>query len=274
MSFRVAAAAVFVFFIEALVPINTASASDSTFDNGNELANDFNQNDGGSPPTPYVQSATGGVTGGSVLGYLPPSYGVSYTATAVYTPSTYNLSTPGASVSVSMDFFFDGQLTPLAPGANAVRSFRLGILDASTSAFETFPNASAYIDGEYSFTTSQLDLVVRNETNSLISSIEIGAPVSLNANDWYQLNATFTNEGNNQLLYNESFFDLGSSGRANPLLLSTGSWSWENDPMTSLDAAYAGFSVLADGGFSQADNFGVPSTPLPATLPLFATGLA
>jgi len=43
--------------------------------------------------------------------------------------------------------------------------------------------------------------------------------------------------------------------------------------MTALNSVYAGFSALADGGIPRADNFGIPETPLPATLPLFATGL-
>ena len=70
--------------------VNIANATDITFDNygsatNNDLANDFNQT-GTIAPSPYVQSPTGGITGGAVVGYT----GSEYMATAVYTPSTFN----------------------------------------------------------------------------------------------------------------------------------------------------------------------------------------
>jgi len=250
------------------------AASVITFDNyvsatDNELVNFFNQT-GAFASTPYTQSPTGGIVGGSVVGYS----GSEYRATAVYTPSSFNFSSPGATVSESLDVFFNGQLTPLAPGANAVRSFRLGLLDAKTSAFETVGNASAYIDGLYSLTDSKMILVVRNNTGSVLVTGG-GSEVALSTDHWFRLNATFTNQGSNQILYAASFFDLGVDGNSSAALLATFSASFENDALTSVGEAYAGFSALADGGIAQADNFGIPTaeTPLPATLPLFATGL-
>ena len=269
---RVGAAAIGgVLAVVLVTAAQQSNAGTIAFDNfvtptDNELANDFNQT--GAAPTPYVQSSTGGITGGSVTGYS----GTEYRATAVYTPSSFNFSSAGATVSESLDVFFNGQLTPLAPGANAVRSFRVGILDAHTSAFETVGNASAYIEGLYSLTDSKIILVVRNNTGSVLNSIGV-SEVTLNTDHWFRLNATFTNQGNNQILYTGSFFDLGVDGNSSAALLTTLSFSFENDPMTSVDNAYAGFSALADGGIARADNFVIPQTPLPAALPLFATGL-
>ena len=238
----------------AVLTVESANATVVTFDNyvsptDNDLTNDFNQT-GTLAPLPYVQSPTGGIVGGSVVGYT----GSEYRATAVYTPSTFNLSSPGATVSESIDVYFNGQLTPLAPGANAVRSFRLGLLDANTSAFETVGNASAYIEGLYSLTDNKMSLVVRNDTGSELDSIG-GSEFALNTDHWFQLDATFTNQGNDQILYTGSFFDLGVDGNSSAVLLSTFSFSFENDPMTSVDNAYAGFSALADGGIAQVDNF-------------------
>jgi hypothetical protein len=49
--------------------------------------------------------------------------GQNYLATAVYkTSAPFDV---GDTVSLSMDFYYDAEFTPLAPGANAVRSFRL-----------------------------------------------------------------------------------------------------------------------------------------------------
>ena len=136
-----AIAAIFAVFILAVGGSNQAFVSSVvTFDNytsptDNDLANYFNQT-GTVTPSPYSQSPTGGITGGSVVGYS----GTEYRATAVYTPSSFDLSATGASIPISLDVFYNGQLSPLAPSANAVRSFRLGLLDSKTSSFETYGN--------------------------------------------------------------------------------------------------------------------------------------
>ena len=84
-----------------------SAASVITFDNyvsptDNELVNLFNQTGTFATPAPYVQSPTGGIVGGSVVGYS----GSEYRATAVYTPSSFNFSSPGATVSESLDGVF------------------------------------------------------------------------------------------------------------------------------------------------------------------------
>ena len=219
----------------------------------NDLTNEFNQTETGFPPTPYIQSPTGGISGGSVTSVS----GLNYQATAVYNQNSFNLSTPGASVNLSIDMYYNGQVQPLAPGANAVRSFRLGGLDSVNSAFETFGDASAYIEGDYSFTSQQMILIARSETTGPVTSIGL-AQVPVAANNWYRLDATITNQGNNQILLTELFFDLGPNGTATAVLLSTADWSTQNVPIANLGSAYAGFSALADGGISQIDNFTVP----------------
>jgi hypothetical protein len=220
----------------------------------NDLTNNFNQTGTTLTQTPYIQSPTGGITGGAVIGYS----GSEYQATAIYNQSSFNISTPGATVALAMDLYYNAQLQPLAPGANAVRSFRLGVLDSLNSAFEAFGNASAYIEGDYSFTSHQMILIARSQTNGPVTSIAL-SQVSLNPNDWYQLDVAFTNQGNNQIGFTGSFFDLGPNGTSAPVLLSTFNWSYQNADIASLASAYAGFSALADGGISQIDNFAVPS---------------
>jgi hypothetical protein len=243
--------------------LDAAIAASVGFDNyvsptNNDLVNNFNQTGTISTQTPYVQSPTGGISGGSVTGYS----GSEYQATAVYNQSSFNLSTPGASVALSMDMFYNAQTHPLAPGANAVRSFRLGVLDSVNAAFETFGDAAAYLEGDYSFTLQQMLLIARSQTNGPVTSVQL-SQVPLNPNDWYHLDAVFTNQGNDQIGFTGSFFDLGPNGIAAPVLLSTMSWSNQNVPIANLDSAFAGFSALADGGISKIDNFAVPSVPGP-----------
>src|SRR5262249_40123964 len=146
------------------------------------------------------------------------------------------------------------------------RSFRLGVLDVANSSFETFGNAAAYIEGMYSFTLHQMLLVGRSVTNGPMTSITL-SQVSLNPNDWYHLDAAFTNQGNDQIGFSGSFFDLGPNGTAAPVLLSTLNWSYQNVPVANLGSAYAGFSALADGGISKIDNF----DPVPG--PIAGAGL-
>jgi hypothetical protein len=235
----------------------------------NDLTNNFSQT-GATTSSPYTQVPTGGVTGGAVTG----STDGDYRATAVYNQSTYDLSTPGATVSLSMDVFYNGNLQPLAPGANGVRSFRLGLLGSATSAFETVGQPAVYIDGIYSLSLGAMIIEERDQTSGvLISTGTVQTPLS--QNHWYQVDATFANGGGNQILYTGSFLDLGPNGNAIPIILGTWSWSQENDQMASSNAVYAGFAGLANGGISLVDNFGIPTseTPLPATLPFFAGGL-
>ena len=136
---------------------DAAIADTVSFDNyvsptNNDLTNNFNQTGTISTQTPYIQSPTGGITGGAVTGY----FGNEYQATAVHSQTGFNLSTDGATVSLAADLFYNAQLQPLAPGANAVRSFRLGLLGSVSSAFETVGNPAVYIEGDYSLALNQM----------------------------------------------------------------------------------------------------------------------
>jgi hypothetical protein len=238
---------------------DVAIADTVSFDNyvsptNNDLINNFSQT-GTFTPSPYVQSLTGGITGGSVTGY----YGNEYQATAVYSATSFNLSAGAASVSLAADVFYNAQLQPLAPGANAVRSFRLGLLDSASSAFEKVGNASVYIDGIYSLSLNQMLIVARSVTLGPMTSITL-SQVPLSPDHWYHVNATFANEGNNQIHYTGSLLDVGADGMSAATLLSTWDWSFTNLPMTTIDATYAGFSALGNGGIAQLDNFTVPAS--------------
>jgi hypothetical protein len=255
--------------------LNVAVATTITFDNyvsptNNELANQFSQTGTStSSPLPYVQTPTGGITGGAVTSYA----GSEYRATSVYTPNEFDLSKQGLSVSLAMDVFYDAQFHPLAPGANAVRSFRLGLLDSQTSAFETFGNASAYIEGMYALDLNQMLLVARNVTTGPMTSITL-AQLSISPDHWYHLDTTFQNQGSNEILYTGSFFDLGADGTTSPTSLATWSWSWANAPIASSSSLYAGFSLQSYGGITQGDNFSAPTpVPEPETYAMMLAGL-
>jgi hypothetical protein len=240
---------------------HAAIAVEINFDGSTDLASNFSQTGTFSTSQPYVQSPIGGISGGAVIGYS----GSEYRATALYNGASFDISNPGASVQMSASFFYNGQLTPLAPGANGIRSFRLGLI-ASNSAFETAFVPSVYVEGDIGLVPNGppgFGLDVWNFTNSFATSIGgFSAPVVVG--HWYGVNATFTNAGANELV-SMSIFDLGQDGLANPNLLNSGSFTAPNFSMPDLASASAGFSDLAGGGFSKLDNFEVDG-PMAAPL--------
>lgn len=240
---------------------------------GNNALSNLNQT-GTVTPDPYVASPSGGINNsGSVIGYS----GNEYRATAVYSKATADLTSPGASVNQSIDIFYNAAFHPLAPGANGVRSFRLGVVDSAYSAFETFGNSASYIDGVYALNTNQMLLVGRNTTNNVLTSLTL-SEVSLTANEWYRVESSITNVGNNQVRLSGSFFEIGSDGTSSPVSLSTWDYTFQNGSAADLASAYAGFSVLADGGISKADNFSIDgfasAVPEPSTWVAMMLGFA
>jgi hypothetical protein len=220
----------------------------------------------------YNQTTTGGITGGAVSGYT----GNDYFATANYNGATIDISNPGVTVQMSASFFYNGQLTPLAPGANGIRSFRLGLIASGNSAFETSFVPSVWVGGDIGLAANSppaLGLTAWNMTKSFSTSIGgFGAPVVVG--DWYRVDATFTNAGANQIV-SMSIFDLGQNGLGNPILVNTGSFTAPNFTMPDLTSASAGFSDLTGGGFSQLDNFEVdgPLSTVAAPSPVVGAGL-
>jgi hypothetical protein len=95
-------------------------------------------------------------------------------------------------------YSYNGQLVPPAPGANAIRSFRLGLVDSGTSAFETFGMASIYIEGIYELQSQRLGLAAFSATKGPVTSIVL-AEVPIVAGDWYRLDASFTKMGADQI---------------------------------------------------------------------------
>jgi PEP-CTERM motif-containing protein len=251
-----------------------ASPISVTFDNVTDLANNFVQTGTISNPQPYVQSQTGGITGGAVTGYS----GSEYRATAVYQGAAFNLSAPGSSVQESASLFFDGQLIPLAPGATGIRSFRLGLVDSNSSVFETFGMASLYVEGLYDLQSHQFGLSAVSQTKGPLTNGGLGGWAPVTVGDWYRLDTTITNVGANQIEIGAALYDLGQNGLGNPTLLTSGSWTWQNIPMANLTSAYAAFSDLADGGFPKLDNFEidgpVAAVPEPSTWAMMLIGLA
>jgi hypothetical protein len=256
-------------------------AASIDFNSDNELTNNFVQNSDFGGPTPfYQQSPSGGITGGSVTGYS----GQNYLATAVYkTSAPFDV---GDTISLSMDFYYDAEFTPLAPGANAVRSFRLGLLASENGSFETFGSPSLYIGGVYGFDNDQMLLSVVSDSSHLATG-GLAGYMTLQPDHWLQLDAKFTNVGSGDFTMSSSLYDLGSSGLASPQLLgfyfangvgdpslTAGSETFSNPDMTS--PAYVGFSVLADGGISRADNLTVPgiAVPEPSTWAIMLLGFA
>ena len=235
------------------------------------MTTDFNQTDGEIGLGPYyTQSSTGGITGGSVVGYS----GSDYNATGVYDQRSFNFSVPASTIYQSLDIFYNGNTQPLAPGANAVRSFRLGLLISVNSAFETYGDAAVYIEGEYSLTDHKMILVGSTDTGNILTSLEL-SEIQITPDHWYRVQANFINKGNNQVEITGSFLDLGPNGNSAPIPLATWDWTYQNqpiaEPIAKSSSLYSGFSVLADGGASAADNYGVDVVPLyPVAAPTIA----
>jgi hypothetical protein len=268
-----------------------ASANSATIDfnspTNNDLANNFTQGSQFSSSTSfYQQSPTGGITGGSVTGYSGPEYD----ATAVYQSLPQSFSSIGTAISLSMDFYFNDVFNPLAPGANAVRSFRLGVVDSSNGTFETVGDPSLYVEGDYAFDLGQMALVLRSNTGTLLQSIE-AAQITLQPDQWLQLDANFTEVGAGVYTVSTSLYGLGSDGLAPPTLLGLGSYfkNGGGDPALTAGSetfsnpdmanpTYVGFSVLADGGITKGDNLvvpgAVPTVPEPSTWVMMLLGFA
>lgn len=261
--------------VSANAAVLQVSFDDYASPTDNQLGRDFLQTDaGGVSASLYTQSATGGVSGGSVIGYA----GDNYFATAVYQPAFLDFSTPAANAALSLDFFYDGQLHPLCEGCNGVRSFRLGMVGSASGAFETYGVPSIYVEGVYSLDLDQMLLVARSLTASVSTSIVL-AEVPLAPNSWYRVDLDLTNTGGDNIHWESQLWGLGAAGNTTPSLLATGAWNYQNAAITTDAALYGGFSALTDGGVPRVDNltlsnFTVVPVPIPAVFWLFASGLA
>ena len=225
-----------------------------------ELANNFIQGSQFSNSTQfYRQSKTGGITGGSVTGFSGPDYD----ATAVYQPLPQSFASIGTTISLSMDFYFNDVFKPLAPGANAVRSFRLGLVDSRNGIFEKFSDPSLYVQGVYSLSLDQMLLVLYSQSDAFSQNIE-AAQIALQPDQWLQLSANFKKVGAEDYNISTSLYDLGSDGLAPPTLLGLGNYfaNGVGDPtltagrntLSNPDIAnptYVGFSVLERPAFGS-----------------------
>lgn len=229
----------------------------------NQLMREFNQT---GATIPYVQSPTDGIVGGSVTAYS----GNDYQATAVYNRAAYDLSAPGTSVALSLDLYFHPEFRPLAPGANGVRSFRLGLLDSPLSSFETVSSPSVYLDGVYAIDLNKMLFVARSVTQGSVSLTV--AESALTGDHWYRLNADFVNAGNDQIQFLGSFSDLGVNGGDSPSILALWDVTLSNPIMARSSSTFASFSILADGGILRADNLAVP-VPEPSRVALIIAGI-
>lgn len=227
------------------------------FNQSGELDAYFTQESGFNGTLPeYFQSTTGGITGGSVTSYP----GTDYSATAVYDPAIAFAT--GSTVTLSMDFQFDGNVTPLAPGANGVRSFRLGLLNSLSSFEAPVVTPSAYIEGVYSLTQDQMFIAIFSTTTSVSTNIA-GPLFNVSSGDWYQVRASFTNVGNTMVSVASTVADLGPQGTSSPVTINTFSQSFTNTPLVTSENVFSGFSALGMGGVERIDNFSAPAEPPP-----------
>ena len=253
------------------------------FESAGDLSS-FNQVTGADAVSTDMTFSSAGGTGGS--GGLIHSVSGAVDATAIYTPTSFDLSS-GAAVTLSIDFL-TGAGAPFAGSANAV--VMLGLVGNTTTGFYSVNNATTgdnFVGGRIRHSggtpginglQSQTKLLNSAGTSSPADGSQLG--MTFAANEWYRLTLSVTRTATaNTFAYDLNLTDIGATGTSAPTTMANGDLSGNlvNADLYNDSTAYAAFRGvnIASGNWDVAfDNFTVTVVPVPepASMSLAALG--
>jgi hypothetical protein len=229
------------------------------FNTPGQYAGNFNQwNDNGAGADggnySFQESVSGGV-GNS--GYV--SVFRSFDMTATYENGSWDFSTNGATILLSVEIQADGQ--------SSGDKVQFGIMDSHTNGFNNNPGVSfeSYRFIPSSATVWSLREQYRN-SNALTETI-LGN-VSVTVGHWYKFMIGLTNTSGATGQYNSgcALYDYGVDGlspETNVISFSTAETHSAGQTIATLSAVWPGLRAYEDGGIDAWDNFSVftPSNP-------------
>ncbi|HEY3762861.1 MAG TPA: hypothetical protein VGN23_14040 [Verrucomicrobiae bacterium] len=245
--------AVFVLFIFLAQSVSAQSLL-LDFNTPDEYTGNFNNP---TTPSPCTETNAGGVGNSGALLVTGGD------GNATYHASSWDFSTNGASLSVSM-------MMEIHQASGMGNKIQLGIVNSATAGFADAASGDGWVFGSFRLTPQSTaaptyQLVCQTATNGVTANVNVGSVVTLMVGHWYQFNTYFTNTGPGAS-YNtaSSLIDYGTSGTTqganlftfNTLQTITGT----SAAISSDNAVYPALRVAADTGAAVLDNFNVSNT--------------
>ncbi len=182
---------------------------------------------------------------------------------ATYTNGSWNFSSNGASISVSMMMEIQ-QATASGGTANKIQ---LGFVNSTTAGYALAAAGDGWVFGSFrlqpqSTTAPTYQLVCQTATNGTTANVNVGSVITLTIGHWYQFNTYFTNTGPGTS-YNlaSSLIDFGTTGEVegtNVFAFSTLQTITSTQAALSSDSSvYPCFRVAENTGAAVLDNFSV-----------------
>jgi hypothetical protein len=244
-----------------------------------DLSNNFTQITNGTGGT-VSWASTIGIGGG---GGLDTTSGDG--TSAIYTPSSFDFSSAGTQLEVSMFFKWQNRTAgdkPLMLGFVSASNGDLRLASNYVGARVTSnrtPNATTTgPEPRSNANTVSIDVInyanlgINNTTNASGTAALTGGMTSLAAGNWYRLSVLVENAGSNNVDYTVELADFGTAGTTLVGSLLSHTTTFANAPMTGDSSVYAAFRSAADAGADALDNFSADVVPEPASLGLL--GLA
>jgi hypothetical protein len=214
----------------------------------------------------YAETNSIGVGGSralDVLMYGPNDGGV---ATAAYKSASYDLSSVGSRLSLSL-FVRAGNYN------TALTTLQLAIMGDSSQNLTDADATAQFLSISFNRFYSRLEVTNKtSDSPATTSSFTTGGTVA--TGKWYKLSLDLTNAGSDSFSLSAALDDYGATGVASPVRVITLSPTLFSNPALASDGTlYAGFQGHSAGGADVYDNFSVQA-PEPSVLTLLVIGAA
>ncbi|MGO8699486.1 MAG: chitobiase/beta-hexosaminidase C-terminal domain-containing protein [Limisphaerales bacterium] len=215
---------------------------------GEYTANFFPWNDNGGVDganSAFQENATDGVGGSGGVAVFQ-----STDTTATYKSGSWNLSTNGATVLVSVLIYTDGQ--------SSADKVQLGVMNSTTNGLNSNPGAAFESFRFIPNSATSWGVYEQYRTNNTtVTSGELGT-VTVTAGHWYKFVVGITNVSggtSGNLKAGCALYDYGSSGLTPGASLLTASASHAAPNIATNTQVWPAFRAFADAGISAFDNF-------------------